>query len=138
MPLNCTEVLLVLRVDVREVVGAHRTVRRLHRQLAHTGEEAVNLLRAAVRRLEHRDAVVRVALGDRVAADLGVHRLRDTETRGVIRSAVDAAAAGEASEARLQSIGGLRHLVLRVHRGDVGVDAESHGSFFLLSFLEGS
>src|SRR5205085_1613364 len=96
-------------------------------ELAHAPENAADLTERAVRRLYHADRVVRVALGDDVGANLGLHPLADRESRGVVRRGVDAQAARELLEARLERRRRAREVLLRVQRRNVGDDTEGHG-----------
>ncbi len=122
------QVLLVLRVQVRDVVAAHRAVRGLDRQLAHAREEAVDLVGSAVGRLRHADGVVRVALGDHVRLNLRVHALGDAEACRVVGRAVDAVAARQLRKARLQR--GLRRceVFFGVERRVVRSEIDAHGN----------
>ena len=77
------------------VVGAERAVVVLHLQVTDALQHRVHLGEGAFRRLDERDAVLRVALRLSEAADLAAHLLRDGEAGSVVRGAVDAVAAGE-------------------------------------------
>jgi hypothetical protein len=57
----------------------------------------VDLVEGTFRRLDERDAVLRVALRLSEAADLTAHLLRDGQPGGVVGGTVDAVAAGRFS-----------------------------------------
>ena len=108
-------------------VGVLRAVVVLDRQVVHALQHGVHLGQGAFSGLHDGDAVLGVADGDLEATDLRAQALGDREAGSVVRSAVDAEAAGELLE-------GLGHLVLRdgqvavrVDRRDVLVDPKTHG-----------
>ena len=80
-----------------------RAVLVLHGQLTDALEHRVNLGQRTFRRLDERDAVLRVALSLGQAADLTAHLLADRETGGVVGGTVDAVTATTA----LHRLGGL-------------------------------
>ena len=135
--ISCLSWLISWPIDVRSAdavgVGA---VGGLHRQLAHALEDAVDFVQGAFSRLQHRDAVLGVAHGLGVAADLGAHLFANAEAGGVVGGAVDAVAAGEL----LQHLPHLQRRVgevaLRVERSNVRRYLKTHGC--PLSFLAGS
>ena len=72
-----------------------RAVVELHLQVTDALQHRVHLGQGAFRRLDERDAVLRVALRLSQAADLTAHLLADREAGGVVGRTVDAIAAGE-------------------------------------------
>jgi hypothetical protein len=105
-----------------------RAVGRLDRELAHAGEDVAHFLQRAFRGLREADAVLRVAAGDRVGADLRAHALGNAEARRVVGRSGDAQTGRQAREVALQSAGDGSEVALRGHRRDVRVDAKSHRS----------
>ena len=72
-----------------------RAVVELDLQVTDALQHRVHLGQRAFRRLDQRDAVLRVALRLGEAADLAAHLLGDREAGGVVGGTVDAVAAGE-------------------------------------------
>ena len=89
--------LLRLGDDRGLVVVAQRAVLVLHLQVTHALQHRVHLVEGTFRRLDERDAVLRVALRLSEAADLRAHLLRDGEAGRVVGGTVDAVAAATAS-----------------------------------------
>ena len=95
-------------------------------------QHRVHLGEGAFRRLDERDAVLRVALRLGETTDLAAHLLRDGEAGGVVRGTVDAIAAREL----LHGLGGLDarggQLTMRVERLDVVLNTKAHDSTLLV------
>ena len=111
---------------------AERAVLVLHAQVTHALEHRVHLGQRALRRLDQRDAVLRVALRLGETTDLAAHLLRDGEAGGVVGGTVDAIAARELLHglAGLDARGG--ELTMRVERLDVVLNTKAHDSTLLV------
>src|SRR5699024_5433521 len=77
--------------------------------------------------LDQADAVLGVADGDLEATDLAAQTLGDREAGGVVGGTVDAEARGELLERLAHLAIGDGKVPVRVHGGDVLVDAHAHG-----------
>ena len=114
MPLNSVSapMSLDLGAELRDlgrdrglVVGRQRAVVVLHLQVTDALQHRVHLVEGTFRRLDQRDAVLRVALRLGEAADLGAHLLGDGEAGGVVGGTVDAVAADDSFSIDLASLG---------------------------------
>ena len=87
-------------------------------------KQGPHLAQRAVTHLRERDAVVRVALSLRHAADLCLKALGDRQAGGVVGRIIDAQAGGKLLQVlrEIQLIGG--QVLLHINRGDVRVDDE--------------
>ena len=101
------------RVAGGGVVGV---VRGLDAQLTDTLEDAVDFVHCAFSGLNHRNAVVGVADGLRVTANLGSHLLANSEACRVVRGTVDAETAGQLLEHLAHFHGRSGEVALGVHR----------------------
>ena len=85
------------------------------------------LLQGALGDLADRDAVVGVALGLGVGADLALEALADGEAGGVVGGRRDAHAGRQVREALGEAELGAGEVALSVERSDVRIDDECHG-----------
>ena len=120
--------LLDLGHDGRLVLGVQGAVVVLHLEIADALEHRVHLVEGTLRRLDERDAVLRVALRLGETTDLSAHLLRDGEAGGVVGGTVDAVT-GRQLLHRLGSLGrGAGQLTVGVERLNVVLDSKAHGS----------
>jgi hypothetical protein len=115
-----------LRLDVAALVGAQGAVGGLDSQLAHTADDALHLVHRALGDLRHADAVVRVALRLRDAADVRLEVLADAKSRRIIGGAVDALSRGQPLNALIELSLADPELPLGAQGGDVCEKCDCH------------
>ena len=112
--------------DRRLVVRAQRPVVELDLEVTDTLQHRVHLGEGALRRLDERDAVLRVALRLGETTNLAAHLLRDGEAGGVVRGTVDAIAAGKLLHGLRRLHRRRAELPVRVERLDVVLNTKAH------------
>ena len=107
------------------VLGAG--VRGLHDERAHALQDVLHGAEGAVGDLRDVGGVLGVGHGLGQTVDLAGQALADRQAGRVVGGLVDAQARGQLTERVLQLGLVRRQVVVRVERGDVGVDAKTHG-----------
>src|SRR5690606_16973897 len=116
-----------LSIQCFNVLGAIGAVGGLGGQVLHAQHDVGEFVQRAFGGLQHGDAVLGVALGNGLAASLGVQAGGDLQAGGVVGGAVHTVPGTQALLAETQRGVGLGHVGLGEQSGVVGMNRDGHG-----------